>query len=807
MKLYKIAGLWTCAVLMGGLSGCTDPESPYLSGTGNVSFKVHIPTATTRAEGDASTTSPTYGEGKNIGRVECYVYKPNKKLLQTIPVDVNTMSVELPLAAGETYQLLFWADAGEGKSPYQLTSSLEWDGDVGDMVNRCDLTIDQAKLAAMTNPDYADAFYYVMEYTAGKSSEEDITLYRPFAQINLGTCDAQYLDEANYSSTVFGKAYPDGAQTTVSYTAPGSMNLFDGEASKEEVAFTMPIQPIEPHKDVKFPGSLNDGRTYRYTNMAYVIIPQEGKLLPLTFNTYNGADHTKAIWSNTYKDLPLKRNWRTNVMGSLFTDATDFTVTINPAFTDGFQQDQKQNEKFLDDLVTKKDTDGNVHLVITEDYGQGTIRIPDSEEPYTIVIDLNGHTLPDVVVGKNVTLRLLNDVVSEAGKSKVRTRSDYAVQHTTFTANPGSRIEFLGGEYECSPGEKIIVNNGGTIKIYGGDFKGQDISEFLASGCKVYIYEEAPYSGWQYVVEGIAVSNIAQFDAAIAEANIMNNTKITIVEDIAVSEHKSYIITGKDTKIKVRQGKTFSLAGQEHGDYSFVVTPGASLYLGGTGTFRDEHRFLKIESNDTGRGRVIIESGSYIGGRNYANALIYNNGGILTIDEAKVESLGNCVYNSGSLTINSGEFVNVSTDAEAPQYALYIDGAESLNIKGGTFKAYVGIVNVWSCQQVNISGGNFYVIYGPADPLYYPLYINYAVAGEISGGNFHSAEGVFSSVYIENPSDCGIKFTGGSYGGMTSTLTPAAGYEWQSINIPSPINGCNPLTKRIVKSPSAARRR
>lgn len=214
-----------------------------------------------------------------------------------------------------------------------------------------------------------------------------------------------------------------------------------------------------------------------------------------------------------------------------------------------------------------------------------------------------------------------------------------------------------------------------------------------------------------------------------------------------------------------------------------------------------------------------MEKGNYIGGQKYNNAFIWNLSGEMTVNGGYIESLGYCISSRGYLTINDGEFVNLRKEGTG-QYAIYADSdydwdsgefsdpCKSIIIRGGTIRGYEGGLNAMIIKHLEISGGNFFVIYGPAPELYYPLYIFYCEEGEISGGNFYAANGgQFTSAYVDYPPICHAKFTGGNYSGNTHNVSLSAGYSWESINIASPINGCVPLTKRIVKSPSAARRR
>lgn len=69
---------------------------------------------------------------------------------------------------------------------------------------------------------------------------------------------------------------------------------------------------------------------YRYLSMNYILAPQnENDVNNLTFNVLRGE-----TVMNTVKvpNVPMRANYQTNIYGALLTSATNFTVTIKPAF-------------------------------------------------------------------------------------------------------------------------------------------------------------------------------------------------------------------------------------------------------------------------------------------------------------------------------------------------------------------------------------------------------------------------------------------------------------------------------------------
>lgn len=136
-------------------------------------------------------------------------------------------------------------------------------------------------------------------------------LRRPFAQINIGTDDFDAAAAAGYTVS----------ESTIGVATYKTLNLLSGEVS-DPVTATFVKKPI-PTEDSKF--SVNS-KDYKYLSMSYVLVPKDKETVDIAF------DYT--LTNRTFTNVPVQRNYRTNIYGSLLTNTADFNVVIAPGFND-----------------------------------------------------------------------------------------------------------------------------------------------------------------------------------------------------------------------------------------------------------------------------------------------------------------------------------------------------------------------------------------------------------------------------------------------------------------------------------------
>ena len=304
-------------------ASCTKEDiSSSIVGGGEVemTFTVDLPELGTRA----------YADGAKATTLRYYVYDGDNYLSgissESLPNQKVTLTngkavVTLPLLKGMTYNIIFWAD--NGSDIYSIDPATKV------------LTVDYT--GVMSNDDSRDAFYkYLTDVDptdATKIKEQaKVILTRPFGQLNAATSDFEAVKNNGVTLTT---------STLKAIKANNTLDLTTGLASNQvNITFAEAAIPTE---------TLKAG--YKYLSMNY--------LLPGTVDaeyTFKGKRSDNSVvkfTGTTYTNVPVKANYRTNILGKLLTASTDFTVTIDPAFG---VPDIEEWEQIADGVVLMNDT-------------------------------------------------------------------------------------------------------------------------------------------------------------------------------------------------------------------------------------------------------------------------------------------------------------------------------------------------------------------------------------------------------------------------------------------------------------------
>ncbi len=239
-----------------------------------------------------------YEKGTTIRLAVCKKADGTKGQLEgTATMTGLQTTISLQLTTGKEYDFVFWADA-PGDNVYTFNSKNQT------------VTVNYAN--AENNTDNLDAFFgqkKALKVSGNMSISQE--LRRPFAQINIGTDDFDAAAAAGYTVS----------ESTIGVATYNTLNLLSGEVS-DPVTATFVKKPI-PTEDSKF--SVNS-KDYKYLSMSYVLVPKDKETVDIAF------DYT--LTNRTFTNVPVQRNYRTNIYGSLLTNTADFNVVIAPGFND-----------------------------------------------------------------------------------------------------------------------------------------------------------------------------------------------------------------------------------------------------------------------------------------------------------------------------------------------------------------------------------------------------------------------------------------------------------------------------------------
>ena len=365
---------------------------------------------------------------------------------QTAAVSNLSATFETRLMSGHAYRLVFWADCAEKGQ----------DGGYSDIYYNTEAFPEKVSIIPETfagNDDARDAFFgsasvtaeALAAGTAGVSAE----LRRPFGQLNIYSTD--YADIPVEMKPAAVKI----AFTNV-YT---SIDLTTGELSEPEEALTYSAA-VAPH----------DAATGHLTFDYLLATDVEDAIADFTMNFYTTADgKTPAADPYTFSNIPVRRNYRTNVRGNLLTDRTEIEVNIVPDF------DGEYNEIIPETEVS----DAQTLLTVLEEGGYarltgdveitGRSAVADGKE---VVMDLDGHSLT------------LHGTMSTSGTSSltlmngtVKSSESYGVVRYLVSASAGGSVALenvtmtsagagIGVEPSGDPGKVTVRNSSITAYSY-----------------------------------------------------------------------------------------------------------------------------------------------------------------------------------------------------------------------------------------------------------------------------------------------------------------------------------------------------
>ncbi|MBR4975218.1 MAG: hypothetical protein IKY60_06505 [Bacteroidales bacterium] len=444
-----------------------------------LSFTVGEPgVSATRAIGDGTSVDALYyavydDKGNFIADLA------GNKVGTTFPT-----TVEITLAKGQTYKIAFWAQDKDCNA-YSF-------GQYGDIEN---IYIDYD---GFNNDESRDAFFKTIDHKVVGDIALDVTLERPFAQINLGVTQEDWDNAAKAGIYV-------AQSKLVINNAATELNLFDGKVQDptkvEYNLANIPTQTLEVDLN-------KDGvkEAYKYLSLSYILVADQGKtaneegmfgaesaLVNATFSLKTNKEPFEVKVDN----LPVQRNWRTNVIGEVLTGDIKFNIDVDPIF-DG---EEIYPDTLEEELRYAALNGGTVTL--TDDVElKSSLIVAENKD---MVIDLNGH---DIINISNSSEIEVGDGIIVYGNLTIK--GNGTVQGSTRAvwarSNTNARVIIEGGNYIGSvvPSCEVIYASGnGIIDIYGGTFEAinEDKTSFAApqfavlnlhgngkTGCDINVY-------------------------------------------------------------------------------------------------------------------------------------------------------------------------------------------------------------------------------------------------------------------------------------------------------------------------------
>ena len=318
----------------------------------------------------------------------------------------NKATITLDLVNDQHYTVLFWAQVAEAEA-----------------YNTSELTaVTYAKGADkyLSNDESLAAFYAVDFVNDGTAANPTVLLKRPFAQVNLCTLNERAPEK---NPTDYNIALVNSKMTLES--VPTTFNVATKDVDDYvTVEFGYNDVPSNPSTITV------NGEEYYYAGMNYVFA---GANLTLTYDiqtSLNGSANYATV-NNTISEVPVKENYRTNIVGNLLTSKTDYEIIVDAEFNANdytveggasyltistaeelakvAEEIAAGNEEYTS-IMLGGDIDLAELAATRSAVASNWTPIGTEEKPFTGVFDGNGYTI------KNLAL-----VASEAIEGKVHT--------------------------------------------------------------------------------------------------------------------------------------------------------------------------------------------------------------------------------------------------------------------------------------------------------------------------------------------------------------------------------------------------
>lgn len=214
-------------------------------------------------------------------------YKP------VVTLSAKSTSVTLTLSKSQDYRVVFFA-MHEGA----------YNVEFGDN----NLARFSYKRSLKANDASLDAFFATVDVTSA-SSNYDVTMKRPFAQVNVLAANASV--PAN--QTAFSSA--------MTVQAPVSFDLFAGAAGSDVESIVFSDNAIQVDAVGKYK------TTHKWIGMNYVLVPASGTVKVTSF-VESGMSEAVSIGT-----VPVRVNGRTNLVGDVYSLSDfHFNIQVNPEF-------------------------------------------------------------------------------------------------------------------------------------------------------------------------------------------------------------------------------------------------------------------------------------------------------------------------------------------------------------------------------------------------------------------------------------------------------------------------------------------
>lgn len=687
-----------------------------------------------------------YSDGTTAKKLQYAIYEVTKaddgsevktlKKTETTTINISTQLTE-KLITGRKYSLVFWAGTDKDYTDATEPYTVEFGTDGAKMTVNYRGEIFSNLYA---NDENLDAFTNVETFEVTGDIEKTIYLYRPFAQVNIGTNDKI---DADKLGQLPNRSY-------IKFKGPkfyDTLDLFTGEVSYQGVDDNSNGMNQNPAHNIEFDyNAIPENEKfplagYDYVAMAYILMPKgevsEAKQLVDVEFTYcyeNEEGETINSVNHNVTYVPVQGNWRTNIYGSVYTSDAKLNVEIKPAFEGEFNYGP---DSPVDEQRIRSIADIGGTCVIEHDF--------ELREPImftaSCVIDLNGHTItykgdskdeegdfafytgPDLVTRKPITVEFRG----EGGI--VTTKPDVIPIWIEYGANviiENASVIAENCEHAIFAYEGFAYLKGGYYKSIISTFN-DGTQKYMTINCLDDYYDAGKAN---FIVSGGIFQNFNPGDNGAERGGHTNflapgykSVKIPtpdFVEDaqdsdefwMVVPEDLNVISGNEDNRTKMQQGGSFLVWDDQTMNNTFNLTKDTDIDLNGN-------------------------SFSFTSGGTYGDSMVIGNGANVTIKNGEIKAADDSSAEKASATI----LVKTASASHVTLEDVIVTGIHPVYLNSSN-----------PATTVTINSGTFYTTYDSSNPDKNApaVYVGKGSSGSTTGGKVTIYGGTFGSPDILN---------------------------------------------------------
>ena len=295
-KILLLAGMLTA------FTACQKDEMSAPDAGATSSFTVSIPQSGVQSR----AVTDDFGKGTSVNRCILEIYHGDQLYNRIVkPVSNKQVTFDnLRLVSSQEYDFVFWADCATANS----SSDEGFDDKVYTTTATGGLKAITEKGEFVGNSDERDAFFYHEAISVnGSFTRDDIILKRPFGLLVVKTNDLNEIKDEALKPTGYTVAFKN---------MPNTFNALTGEISgSEDITYTA-------EELAKADGTISMDFLWAAED--------EAALSDFSMTFLNNG--TEICTNDAFTNIPIRRNYRTNVSGNLLTKQGTINVTIDPEF-------------------------------------------------------------------------------------------------------------------------------------------------------------------------------------------------------------------------------------------------------------------------------------------------------------------------------------------------------------------------------------------------------------------------------------------------------------------------------------------